>query len=239
MVEDLRLDGRVVLVTGGSSGIGLATVRRAQALGAVVASLDVSPASGDVFSVVCDVRDPIATASAVARVAAEVGPLSALVNNAGVIQKGTIDDVTTDSWERTLGVNLTGVFNCVRSALPYLRGTRGASIVNLSSVGGRLRSLNGDIAYASSKAGVIAFTRHAAAELASDGIRVNCVCPGAVETPMYHAIADPDARLVLESRVPLGRAGRPEEIASVICFLLSDAASYMTGQIVDVNGGML
>jgi 3-oxoacyl-[acyl-carrier protein] reductase len=239
VLTDLTLEGRVIVVTGGSSGIGLATARRAVALGAAVAILDVTPGPPDLISIECDVSSQSDVARSVGKVVQTVGAVSGLVNNAGVIRSGRFEDLTLESWQRTIEVNLTGAFNCVRAALPHLRGTQRASIVNVSSIGGRLRSFTGDIAYASSKAGLIAFTRHLAAELSRDGIRVNCVCPGAVETQMYRDVAEPSLRRDLEDRVPLGRAAQPEEIASVICFLLSDASSYMTGQIVDVNGGML
>jgi NAD(P)-dependent dehydrogenase (short-subunit alcohol dehydrogenase family) len=239
--SDLRLDGLVTVVTGGASGIGLATARRAAQLGARVAVMDVAAGPADLLSIECDVADRESVQRAFAAVRRTLGPVQVLVNNAGVAPPGTFEDLDLPSWERTLRINLTGAYNCCQAALPHLRTTRHGSIVNVASLAGKLRSLTADAAYSASKGGLIAFTRHLAGELAADGIRVNCVCPGAVDTAILerNLAGRPQRREAIEASVPLGRMASPAEIAAVICFLAAPAASYMTGAAVDVNGGML
>ena len=243
MTDDLRLDGRVVAVTGAAMGIGLATARRAAELGARVAVLDVRPGPPDFLYVECDVSDQAAVAAAFERVRRELAPVTVLVNNAGVAPTAVpFEQLTAEAWRKTLAINLDGTFLCTQAALPQIRqsgGGRGA-IVNVASVAGKLRSLGSTVAYSASKGGVIAFTRHLAAMLAPEGIRVNCVCPGAVEGAINDRnLADPERRSGALAAVPIQRMATPEEIASVICFLASDAAAYMVGAAVDVNGGLL
>ena len=203
-----------------------------------MAILDVIPPPPNYCGVQADVGDPAAVAPAFVEVRRLLGPVSVLVNNAGVAPPGRFDQISVDSWERTLRINLTGAFFCTQAALAQLRETSGC-IVNVASVAGKLRSLTADAAYAASKGGLIALTRQLAFELAPEGIRVNCVCPGAADTAILERNLDPERRRVLEASIPLGRAARPEEIANVICFLAAGASSYMTGQAVDVNGGLL
>jgi NAD(P)-dependent dehydrogenase (short-subunit alcohol dehydrogenase family) len=243
VADDLRLDGRVVAVTGAALGIGLATARRAAELGAQVAVLDVRPGPPDLFYAECDVSDQREVRAAFERVRRELAPVTVLVNNAGIAPAAVpFEELTAESWRKTLAVNLDGVFLCTQAALPQIResgGGRGA-IVNVASVAGKLRSLGSTVAYSASKGGVIALTRHLAAMLAPEGIRVNCVCPGAVEGAINDRnLADPERRTGALAGVPIGRMATAEEIASVICFLASDAASYMVGAAVDVNGGLL
>jgi len=242
VVEDLRLEGRVVAITGGAMGIGLATVQRAAELGARVAVLDLEPGPGDHFFAACDVSDRAAVGLAFAAIRRELGPVAVLVNNAGIAPTAApFEDLAPEAWRKTLAVNLDGVFHCTQAALPQLRETgRGGAIVNVASIAGKLRSLGSTVAYSASKGGVIAFTRHLAALLAPEGIRVNCVCPGAVEGAINDRnLADPERRTSALAGVPIRRMASPEEIAAVICFLASDAASYVIGAAVDVNGGLL
>jgi NAD(P)-dependent dehydrogenase (short-subunit alcohol dehydrogenase family) len=228
-------------VTGGAAGIGLATARRATELGARVAVLDLQPGPPGLFFAQCDVSDPGSVAAAFAGTREALGPVSILVNNAGIAPPAVpVGELTDASWQKTLAVNLDGVFLCTRAALPQLREAGGGSIVNVASVAGKLRSLTSTAAYSASKGGVIALTRHLAAELIGEGIRVNCVCPGAVEGGiMDRNLADPARRRAVEAGPPIARMARPEEIAATICFLASDAASYLVGAAVDVNGGLL
>ena len=241
MLDDQALSGRVVAVTGGAMGIGLATARRAAELGAWVAVLDLRPGPPEHFYAECDVSDARSVAEAFAAVRRELRPVKVLVNNAGIAPPaGPFEELTAEAWRQTLAVNLDGVFLCTQTALPQIREAGGGAIVNVASVAGKLRSLGSTVAYSASKGGVIAFTRHLAALLAPEGIRVNCVCPGAVEGAINDRnLADPERRGAALAGVPVQRMATPEEIASVICFLASDASSYMVGAAVDVNGGLV
>lgn len=241
MIGDLRLDGRVLAITGGGQGIGLATARRAAELGARVAILDVRPGSADFLLVQCDVTDQQSVDEAFKAVQSELGSVGVLVNNAGIAPPAVpFDELSVEAWRKTLAVNLDGVFLCTRTALPQLREVGGGSIVNVASIAGKLRSLTSTAAYSASKGGVIAFTRHVAALLIGEGIRVNCVCPGPVEGAiMDQNLPDDAARAAVATAPPIGRMATPDEIASVICFLASDAASYLVGAAVDANGGLL
>ena len=240
MSAELRLDGAVAVVTGGSAGIGWATVEAAAELGATPVVLDVTaPPAGFAGAYwACDVSDPAHVEQVFAQLRREVGPAGILVNNAAIAAPGRFDQLTAESWTRTLDVNLTGAFVCTRAALPQLRETTG-TVVNTASLAGKHGSLSSDIAYAASKGGLIAFTRHLATELASEGIRVNCVCPGPVDTAILQRNLSAEQRRTMASGVPLGRLAGPSEIAAVICFLASDLASFITGAAIDVNGGLM
>ena len=241
MVDDLRLDGRVAVVTGGAMGIGLATARRAAQLGARVAVLDRQRGPGEFFFAECDVADAGAVERALAAVRQELGPVTVLVNNAGIAPPAeSLEQLTLESWRKTLAVNLDAVFLCTRATLPQLREAGGGTIVNVASYAGRVRSLSSTAAYSASKGGVIAFTRHAAALLIKENVRMNCVCPGAVEGAIIDRnLPETGQRAWLEASTPIGRMAEPEEVAAVICFLASEASRYMVGQAVDVNGGLL
>lgn len=238
-----RFAGRRVLVTGGASGIGEATCRLFAAEGASVTVVDrddagahrVAESVGGRAAVV-DVRDAEAVAQAVRDAAEAMGGLTDLVNNAGTGMAKPLLDYTDKEWSLLIGVNLTGTFNAVRAAAPILLAAGGGSIVNNASLTG-IRPTRGEGPYSAAKAGVLNLTQTAAVELAPT-VRVNAVAPGMVHTPLTEiVVANDEWRTAAESGTPLGRVGTAEEVAQVIAFLASDAASYVTGQTVVVDGG--
>jgi len=238
---------RTALVTGAARGIGLATARRFLADGWRVALLDIDGdnlqrtfkalAKPDVtLAITCDVADPAGVSRAVDTVAKTFGRLDALVNNAGIAIFKPILDVTYEDWSRVLAVNLTGPFLCTQAAAPVMRDGGGGAIVNITSISG-LRASTLRIAYGTSKAGLAHLTKQQAAELASLNIRVNAVAPGPVDTAMAKAVHTPEIRKDYHDHMPLNRYGLEEELAETIFFLCSDRASYITGQVLAVDGG--
>jgi len=237
------LDGHKVLVTGGGSGIGEAVCRQLAAGGASVAVLDRRPEGAEAVAaavggcwVIADVREPAAVGIALADAADRLGGLTGLVNNAGVGSLKRLESYTDADWSRLLGVNLTGAFHTIRAAAPLLRASGGGAIVNVSSVSGMVPT-RGEGPYSVAKAGLLALTRSAALELAP-AIRVNAVSPGFIETPLTaDLLAMEGVRAGLEDRTPLGRIGTAEEVAATVVFLCSDAARYVTGHNLVVDGG--
>lgn len=230
---------RVMVVTGGSRGIGAAIAARAREDGHDVAVLDlVAPEAEGAYWRRCDVSRREEVRDAFAGVETDLGPVSDLVNNAGVAPPARFEEIDEDGWDRTIDINLKSVYLCSSTALSQLRATEKPTITNLASIAGRQRSHTASAAYAAAKGGVIALTRQLAHELAPDGIRVNCVCPGLVDTDIMSRNLSPERRTQVETTIPLGRLADPEEVASVVCFLASAQASYLTGAVVDVNGGM-
>ncbi len=239
------LDGRRAAVTGGGSGIGRATCRRMAAEGARVAVLDVDAESaesvareidGIAFGV--DVGDPDALRGTVDAVAAELGGLSIIYNNAGTSTFNKLHEIDPAEWERVLRVNLTGVWAGIRAAVPHLLAAGGGSIVSTASISGT-RPAAGEGPYAASKAAVAALTASAALEYAPS-IRVNAVSPGMIRTamtaPMFEFMPNQVERF--EKGTPVGRIGEPEDIADVVVFLCSDLARFVTGQNIVVDGGL-
>jgi 3-oxoacyl-[acyl-carrier protein] reductase len=240
-------DGRVVLVTGAASGIGRATGTRLLAEGAAVAFLDrdrerladAVPAGARAIAIVADVSREADIAAAVERTAAELGPLRGLVTAAGIFdqaERRPVAEVPLETFERTLAVNLTGTFLAVKHALPRLAANGGA-IVTVASTAA-LRAHGFGAGYTASKGGVVALTRLVAAQYAERGVRANCVCPGLTETGMTaHVLRDLEYRARVERGIPLRRVARAEEIAAVVCHLLGDDATYVTGQVIAADGG--
>ena len=237
---------KVVLITGAARGIGFAVARRFLAEGFGVALLDIE---GDLLArsvsalnrpdatlaLTCDVSDAATVASAFAAIERRFGRLDALVNNAGIAVFAPLMETSDADWSRVLAVNLTGPFLCTKAAVPLMRH-QGGAIVNITSISG-LRASTLRSAYGTSKAGLAHLTRQLAVELAEFGIRVNGVAPGPVDTAMAKAVHSPAIRADYHDAIPLNRYGLEEELAEAVFFLCSDRASYITGQVLAVDGG--
>jgi NAD(P)-dependent dehydrogenase (short-subunit alcohol dehydrogenase family) len=231
----MNFSNRVALVVGGASGIGLAVKVRLEEAGASVVWADVKKAPGGEQ---CDIRDENQVDALVKSVVDRFGRLDFAVNAAGI--SGTsalLGDRTTPEWNEMMAINLSGIFFCLRAELNAMAKNRSGSIVSISSAGG-LAGVPTLAHYSAAKFGVIGLTKSAALEYADQGIRVNAVCPGPINTPMLqHWSGTPGALEELGRQTPLGRLGEPEEVADGVLWLLSDEASYVTGLALEVDGG--
>ncbi|MFI1213471.1 SDR family NAD(P)-dependent oxidoreductase [Streptomyces sp. NPDC020802] len=238
------LSGLRALVTGGAAGIGLATARMLAVQGARVAVLDLEPSAlqPPLLGFKADVRDDTSVRTAVQAAAAELGGLDILVNNAGIGAAGTVEDNPDEQWHRVLDVNVLGIVRTTRAALPYLRRSASAAVVNTCSIGATA-GLPQRALYCASKGAVLSLTLAMAADHVREGIRVNCVNPGTADTPwvgrLLDAADDPEAeRAALNARQPLGRLVTADEVAAAIAYLASPAAASVTGTALAVDGGM-
>jgi 3-oxoacyl-[acyl-carrier protein] reductase len=251
-IRDRALDGMVALVTGGSRGIGRAICvalagrgarvvvnYREQAKAADETVAMCSAAGGDAVTSGFDVADRAQVTAAIDRIASEQGGLHILVNNAGIALNGLLLRYRDDDWERTMAVNLGGVYACSKAASRHLlKAKERGRVIHLTSVIGETGN-PGQSAYAAAKAGIIGFTKAMAREVASRGVTVNAVSPGYIDTDMTAEHLPEAARAQFMAQIPLGRIGSPEEVASVVAFLAGPEAAYVTGQVVRVNGGLL
>jgi len=243
-MNQLDLNERVAVITGGTGGIGKAIAARFVASGAKVILWDRQPdalsavvaETGSAAGDVVDVTDQASLARAAAGVAEQFGGIDILINAAGINGAiGPVESYPVESWHQVMAVNLTGVFLSCREVLPYLRRARHGRIVNLSSVGGKEGNPNQG-AYGASKAGVIALTKSLGKELADTDIRVNAVAPAAIESEMLAKMTEEQRAFVL-AKIPMGRAGRPDEVAAMVAWLATEECSFTTGATLDLTGG--
>lgn len=243
-----NLQGRIALVTGASQGIGRACALELARAGATVAlaarneakltavAAEIEAAGGQASAFSLDIASEESIKAAAKAVIERFGKVEILVNNAGITRDGLMLRMKRSDWDDVLGTNLTGAFLLTQALLSPMLKNRWGRIINISSVVGRTGQA-GQVNYAASKAGLIGLTRSIAREVASRGITVNAVAPGYIETPMT-AVLDEKQRAAMMAQIPLGRAGTDSEIAQAVAFLASEAAAYITGHVLDVNGGM-
>lgn len=246
----MELKNRVAIVTGAARGIGKAVAFTFVREGAKVALVDIDKRGseslkreiarkgGETIALPCDVSNSREVAETVNHVFRRFGRIDILVNNAGIIRRGTIETVTEKDWDQVMEVNLKGTFNCCKAVAGIMKQQGYGKIVNVSSIAGKMGDITSAPGYGSSKAGVDALTKTLARQLARYGINVNAVSPHAIETEMSGQWSEERRKEIIAS-IPLGRLGRPEDVAEAVLFLASGSASFITGEILDVNGGVL
>ena len=249
----LDLSGKVALVTGASSGIGRATAEAFADCGATVAisynrneagaeetRAKIVEAGGRAIVIQADVTRTDDIKALIERTTSELGPIDILINNAGsLIERLRILQLTEERWDQVINLNLKSAFLCSQAVVASMMERKTGTIINVSSIAGRNGGALGAIHYATAKGGLITFTKGLAKELAPYGVRVNAVSPGVIDTPYHEQFSTPEAIKNFVAAIPLGRVGTAQEVAQVILFLASDAASYLTGETIEINGGML
>ncbi|HET9214674.1 MAG TPA: 3-oxoacyl-[acyl-carrier-protein] reductase [Gaiellaceae bacterium] len=244
MPEFASLEGKVAVVTGGSRGIGAAIARELGGAGARVAvnyrggkeAAEAVAGEIDGVAVAADVADPGEALALIERVEDELGDVDVLVNNAGITRDTLIARMSDEDWEQVIDTNLRGTFNTCRAVSRKMLRRRAGSIVNLTSVVG-LHGNPGQANYAASKAGIIGLTKALARELGTRGVRVNAVAPGYIDTELTNVLSE-EIRGAILGNTPLGRLGQPEDVAAAVRFLSSDAAAFVTGEVLLVDGGL-
>lgn len=246
----MKLKDRVAIVTGAARGIGRAIALTFIREGARVGLVDVDKEAlekvkeeiesrkGEALAIPCDITQSPQVREMIDRVQKTFGRVDILVNNAGIIRRGTIETVTEEDWDRVIEVNLKGTFNCSKAVVGIMKQQGYGKIVNVSSIAGKMGDITSAPGYGPSKAGIDALTKTLARQLAPYGINVNGVAPHAIETEMSAQWSEERRKEIIAS-IPLGRLGRPEDVAEAVLFLVSDEASFITGEILDVNGGAL
>jgi len=246
----VKLKDRVAIVTGGARGVGKAIALAFSREGARLALVDVDKeqlevvkkqiekGKSKVIAIPCDITKSSDVKEMVDQVRKRFGRIDILVNNAGIIRRGTIETVTEEDWDRVIEVNLKGTFNCCKAVAEIMKSQKYGKIVNVSSIAGKMGDITSAPGYGPSKAGVDALTKTLARQLAKYGINVNAVAPHAIETEMSAQWSEERRKEIIAS-IPLGRLGKPEDVANAVLFLASDEASFITGEILDVNGGAL
>ncbi|HSS20426.1 MAG TPA: 3-oxoacyl-ACP reductase family protein [Pyrinomonadaceae bacterium] len=252
MSNSFDLSGKVALVTGSSSGIGRATAVALAAKGARVAinfhrneagaqttRSEIANGGGSAIAVQADVTKASEVQALVETTVAEFGPIDILVNNAGsLVERLKILELTEERWDEVIDLNLKSAFLCSKAVAASMMERKTGAIINVSSIAGRNGGALGSIHYSTAKGGVITFTKGLAKELGPFGVRVNAVSPGVIDTPYHEQFSSPEMMKTYTGMIPLGRVGTPAEVASVICFLASDAAGYLAGETIEINGGM-
>ena len=239
------LAGKVALVTGAAQGIGLAVARTLAGCGASVVLADVDAdraqeaaksVTGRALGLAMNVTRGDEVAAGIARVMTECGRLDVLVNNAGITRDGLLIRMKEEDWDRVIEVNLKGTFHCTKAALGVMIKQRSGRIISIASIVGVMGN-SGQANYAASKAAILGFTKSVAREYANRGVTANAVAPGFIKTAMTDRLSE-DVQARMREQIPLGRLGTPEDVAEAVAFLASDAAAYVTGQVIHVNGGM-
>jgi 3-oxoacyl-[acyl-carrier protein] reductase len=239
------LAGKVALVTGAAQGIGLAIAQTLAGCGAsvVLADVDADKAqeaaksvTGRALGLAMNVARGDEVAAGIARVMTECGRLDVLVNNAGITRDGLLIRMKEEDWDRVIEVNLKGTFHCTKAALGVMIKQRSGRIISIASIVGVMGN-SGQANYAASKAAILGFTKSVAREYANRGVTANAVAPGFIKTAMTEQLSE-DVQARMREQIPLGRLGTPEDVAEAVAFLASDAAAYVSGQVIHVNGGM-
>jgi len=249
----LDLSNKVALVTGASSGIGAASARVLASLGADVAITyhhnqagaekvrdEIVNLGRRALTIHADVRDAEQITATVSRVNDELGPIDILVNNAGsLVERKKNLEMTTELWDSVINLNLTSAMLCAKAVAPSMVERKSGTIINVVSIAAHNGGGPGAGAYSAAKAGLIALTKSQAKELAPHGVRVNAISPGTIDTPFHEVFSTPEMIKAAVATIPLGRLGTPEDCGKVVAFLASDAAGYLVGETIEVNGGQL
>jgi NAD(P)-dependent dehydrogenase (short-subunit alcohol dehydrogenase family) len=238
----VRLEGKVCVITGAASGIGRETAERFMAEGARVVGVDLAADSAGELALTCDVTDEEAVAGLYDRVESEFGRIDVLFNNAGISpdDDGSVTDTSLDAWQLVQDVNLKSVFLCCKHGIPKLLAGGGGSVINTASFVAVMGAATSQISYTASKGGVLALSRELGVQFARQGVRVNALCPGPVDTPLLRELfsSDPERAARRLVHVPMGRFAEPREIADAVLFLASDESSFITASTFLVDGGI-